>query len=142
MTRGFRHGNLTKDELVQRLRTVLLDENSINRDMSVPCLLGLAIHYGLVTENEITETIPRVETTISCYMKSIIPSTTLPEIEHAIDQYVMTTSRMYNRGTYIANFVTMYLYGERMSLSLSQDLLPISINGFGMLGRELVRYYY
>jgi len=140
MTRGFRHGNLTKDELVQRLRTVLLDEISINRDMSVPCLLGLAIHYGLVTELEITETIPRVETTISCYMKSIIPSTTLPEIEHAIDQYVMTTSRMYNRGTYIANFVAMYLYGERLSLSLSQDLLPISINGFGMLGRELVRY--
>jgi len=141
MTRGFRKGKLTKDELAQRLRDSLENESSIiASEMSVPSLLGLAIYYNLVSEHEISETVPRMETTISCYMRSILSVSTVPNIECTIDQYAMITSRMYNRGTYISNFVAMYLYGERIPPSSFPDLLPVDINGLGCIGRDAIRY--
>ena len=80
---------------------------------SVTVLLGHAIHYNVVTPNEVKETVPRDESTIPCYL--------LPRIQHMppgfgerLELYVMTTSRLYRRGGVIANFLAMNLYGKRV----------------------------
>ena len=155
MPRGQRQGNITKENLVNRLRGKL-SEDGIEKEKlpttraSLPCLLGHAIFYGLVSEHEISETVPRMETTIACYLRSILsppresdfrsssPSP-LSEID-LIDNYVKIASRMYTRGTYIANFVAMYLYGERMPPSREPELVPVDAMDLGFLGREMVRY--
>ena len=81
-----------------------------------------------------------MDTTITCYLRSILPTHSLPSIGNMIDDYVMIASRLYTRGTYLANFVAMYLIGQRMPPSCDPDLLPIDESGFGFFGRETVRY--
>jgi len=138
MTRGRREDQLTKAQLLQLLVERFPTFNP-PQNVSSSTLVGHAIHYGLLTLEQIRETVPRVETTIACYLKSVLP--TLPGIADKFEAYTTTASRLYNRGSYILNLVTMKLYGDRMPIGTGPDLLPTSIEeGFGRLGREVVRY--
>lgn len=135
MPRGQRQGQLTREHLLKRLAS---DPSRPlpPRDASSATLVGHAIHYGLLTADEIRESVPRVETTIACYLRTILPS----DLHNAVETYAIVASRCYNRGTYLLNLVAMHLYGNRMPLATQSELLPILSDEFGRLGREEVRY--
>ena len=74
MTRGVRFGFVTKQQLVQRLRSCprVPTDFAINPDAPVVQLLGHCKHYGLVSDLELRETTPFSETTIPCYLHTLI----------------------------------------------------------------------
>jgi len=73
MPRGQRQGHLTREHLLKRLASDP-SRPPPPRDASSATLVGHAIHYGLLTADEIRESVPRVETTIACYLRTILPS--------------------------------------------------------------------
>jgi len=117
MTRGCRNGLLTKAQLLDRLdrcgacRALTAAER---RDGSLREILGHAVYYGLVTEKEYQETVPRDETTIPCYLRPLLEDKVSPETAELIDRYVIAASKMYHRGSLVANYVAMRLYGHRV----------------------------
>ena len=117
MTRGCRNGLLTKAQLFDRLdrcgacRALTVAER---RDKSLREILGHALYYNLVTEKEYRETVPRDETTIPCYLRPLLDGKAPPETAEIFDQYVITASKMYHRGSLVANYVAMRLYGSRV----------------------------
>ena len=73
MTRGQRINTVTKTELVNRLTTANnVPRFNISEDVSLLRLLGHAMYYGLVTDDEVTETVPRNETTLPCYLFTVL----------------------------------------------------------------------
>ena len=77
MTRGVRPGTLTKATLAERLRLYCsrrpdLAAFRVQDDAPLPQLLGHAFYYDLVTTAEYSESVPRDEITLPCYMWSFI----------------------------------------------------------------------
>lgn len=111
MTRGCRSGFVTKTELVRRLDEHLPEGISKGlRESGVPVLLGHASYYGIVSEHEEEETVPRTETTLPCYLHTHVTDERLRNI---IDEYVVAASKLYRRGGTIANLIAMELCGPR-----------------------------
>ena len=124
MTRGCRNGLLTKAQLLDRLdrcgacRALTAAER---RDGSLREILGHAVYYGLVTEKEYQETVPRDETTIPCYLRSLLDDKVSPETMELIDRYVIAASKMYHRGSLVANYVAMRLFGTRVKDDVQRE---------------------
>lgn len=116
MTRGQRVGELTRSELTARIEQAIPSAwsalpNSIQKKKSLSALLGHAIHYGLVSEREIKETTPRIESTLPCYLYTYVVDESLRQ---KIQQYVVTASKLYRRGSLILNLVAQSTCGPRL----------------------------
>ena len=113
MTRGMRQGTLTKAVLVDRLLASgqISRETKFASDASVQQLLGHATHYKIVSKLEIEETTPVSETTMPCYLYSLISD---DEDRERIDKYVVTSSRAFERGSKILNVVAQRMIGSRL----------------------------
>ena len=110
MTRGQRQGALTTSELTARLRQAF-PHVVVPASASLCVLLGHAIHYKLLTEDEIDESTPRVESTLPCYLH---PYVTEPARRTKLRQYAVTSSKLFRRGSLILNRVAMAVCGERL----------------------------
>ena len=112
MTRGKRAHTVTKAELVDRLATAAnVPRFDISNDVSLLQLLGHAIHYGLVTKEEVAETVPRNETTLPCYLFTVILDKNDRE---RLDEYVDVSSEAFRRGTLILNRIAQRMCGPRL----------------------------
>ena len=117
MTRGCRAGFLTRAALIERLRS-----SNKCRDLggdevlevSHQQLLGHCFFYELVTEQEYLETVEREETTIPCYLRPLLAEAAPVGFSEAIERYVIVASKMYRRGSLLANYVAMRFYGGRL----------------------------
>jgi hypothetical protein len=96
------------------------------------------VHYGLISDREINETVPRKETTIACYLRPCVELMP-PGFADALEAYVQAASRLYRRGSIIANLIAMSVVVASPPSSSSQqrdgeeeEMLP----RFG-LGEEL-----
>ncbi len=110
MTRGQRIGSLTKAELVERLAKHLPGCNATDK-CSLTVLLGHAIYYNLLSDMEREETIPRVESTIPCYLHTHVQD---PPVRDKIDSYVLAASKLFRRGTLILNRAALWIMGEHV----------------------------
>ena len=108
MTRGCRSGFVTKSELSDRLHK----QSGIRLDAaktSVSVLLGHAKFHRLVTEEEFLETVPRVDTTLACYLRTQVQE---PRVVEKLNQYAEDYSRLYRRGAVISNLLAMEVAGS------------------------------
>jgi len=118
MTRGCREGIVTKSLLLDRLdscsdcRTLTPAER---RNWGLRQVLGHALYYNLVTDREYRETVPRDETTIPCYLRPLLDGKVSSESAELFDRYVVAASKMFHRGSLIANYVAMRVYGPRVT---------------------------
>lgn len=112
MTRGQRSGSVTKAELHGRLARLAPPGVLPPSEAPLAVLLGHAIFYRLVSDDEVRETVPRTERTIPCYLQPLLDKLPrgLPEL---LERYVLATSRLFLRGTCIANFIAQRLCGSR-----------------------------
>lgn len=121
MGRGCRDGLVTKAALRECL-SPLVDSTGAAvlppASASVTVLLGHAIHYKVVTPKQVSETVPRNESTIPCYLR--------PRLQHmppgfgdSLERYVKIASRLYHRGAVIANWLAMDLCGARVPVPVS-----------------------
>ena len=117
MTKGRRNGFVTKAVLAERLE----ESTGIAFDpeqSSARALLGYAIFHGAVTPMEQEETVERVESTIPCYLHTHV--TDGPRRD-AIEKYVVASSRLYRRGSIIANLASMAIAGPRLADASDPD---------------------
>jgi hypothetical protein len=112
MVRGQRIDQLTKRELLQRLRDTEIEGSEFLREdkSSLLQLLGHCAFYGLVDEEEYNETLPTVESTQPCYLYTYIED---PYHRDQIDKYVIIFSELFRRGSYIFNMAAMDACGSR-----------------------------
>ena len=114
MTRGVKTGSLTASDLKKRLGIGDKDENGnlyTKKD-----LLVKAIKAGKVSESEVDLSTPTRNSVIKCYLHSIVDSSTKGlEYRNAIEQYVLTASQLYTRGSIIANLVVDKILGNIQS---------------------------
>jgi hypothetical protein len=110
MTRGQRQGALTTAELTARLRREF-PHVVVPAAASLCVLLGHAIHYKLLTDDEIDESTPRVESTLPCYLHTYVAE---PVRRTKLRQYAITSSKLFRRGSLILNRVAMAVCGERL----------------------------
>jgi len=112
MVRGLRAYTVTKSELVSRL---VAAENvprfEISEEAPLPWLLGYAIYYGLLSREEIAETVPREETTLPCYLATVIPE---KHDQKQLDRYIIASSDAFRRGTFILNRIAQKVCGPRL----------------------------
>ena len=112
MTRGQRAYTVTKAELINRLTTANnVPRFEISEDVSLLRLLGHAMYYGIVTDDEVAETVPRNETTLPCYLFTVLLDKNDRE---RIDKYVDASSEAFRRGTLILNRVAQQMCGPRL----------------------------
>ena len=113
MTRGQRQGCILKSELTHRLSVVASAQNLAPPPSSTGLtqLLGHAIHHNVVTAVEVSETRPRSERTIPCHLNTYIRDEGLLA---ALDRYVVTASKLYRRGSIIANVLAVRACGSRL----------------------------
>jgi hypothetical protein len=109
--RGRRIGQLTTAELAARLRAHADADEAYLKTLNLTKLLGHAICHAVIDEHEIQATIPRVETTLPCYLKTYI---TDQKHVSAIERYVIAASKLYHRGSIILNLVAQRICGERL----------------------------
>lgn len=114
MTRGQRDGTVTKAVLLERLKHVASQGAVVPpHSTSISEILGHCIFYDLVNKKERSETIPRIERTLACYLQ--------PRLQHLpagmperLESYVLIASELFYRGTLIANLLAQALCGERL----------------------------
>lgn len=118
MTRGCRDGVVTKDKLADRLR-MAQPSRAVPppRTTSLPTLLGHAMYYGLVSDRERAETLPREITTVPSYLYTHLTDDPMRE---AVGRYVTCHSVMYRRGTVIANLVAQDVCGAALPPPLAE----------------------
>ena len=68
-----------------------------------------------MTEREYRETVPRDETTIPCYLRPLLENKVSSASAELFDRYAVVASKMFHRGSLIANYVAMRLYGTRVT---------------------------
>lgn len=115
MTRGCRTGKVKKEELRDRLAPSAARNGGVLPPASAPLpeLLGHALHYGLLSEREVEETVPRVEKTIPCYLLSRLGAAP-PAFLDSLERYVVVASELYRRQGLIANLIAQKLCGGRV----------------------------
>ena len=135
MTRGQRHGQLTRATLVERLQHSPECRELTAAETQAPLLklLGHAKHYGVVNQHEEKQTVPRVETTIPCYLRPLLANAHASTEEarvwgDVIDRYVVTASKLYHRGSALANYIAMHLYGPRETDEAARTSRPFVLD--------------
>lgn len=111
MTRGQRRGALTTSELKTRLLDAF-PQVKIPASTGISVLLGHAIYYKLLTDDEIDETTPRYESTLPCYLHTYVEQ---PERRAKLRDYAVVASKLFRRGSLILNRVAMAVCGPRLA---------------------------
>jgi hypothetical protein len=112
MVRGVREGVIT----VAALKTLLKLKK--NDKTKLPELLLKAYKEEKITEEVFKNSLPTIESTIKCYLYSIISD---QDIRAHIEQYVLMASELYSRGSFIANLIAINRLGN--ILDLQDDIL-------------------
>lgn len=113
MTRGVRKGKVTISILKERIGW---DEKKLKEfiglgEKEVPKLIDLlriAHSKNLITPEELDLSIPTSTSAIKCYLYSIVSDET---IRQKIEQYVIASSKLYVRGSFIANLLAIDAFG-------------------------------
>lgn len=103
MTRGVSKGKVTCKELKEKLG---LPNNS--KLLLVP-LLQQALERTLITQEQFEASLPTTVSTIKCYLYSIVKD---PDDRNKLEEYVAIASKLYIRGSYIANLHAYNKYGD------------------------------
>ncbi len=111
MVRGVRQGVLTTTELKNRLNLIKEDKTKYTD------LLLKALELKKITKEEFNNNLPTKETTLKCYLYSIIKD---QNTRNKIENYVLTASELYSRGTFIANLIAFNYLGD----ILEQEIVP------------------
>ena len=110
MGRGQRCGALTKSILVERIKK-RFPNAEIKENTSLVQLLGHAIYHQLVSDHEAEESTPRNKiTTIPCYLFTYVRDAT---VRSQIEKYVVTTSKLFRRGSILLNLIAQQRCGLR-----------------------------
>lgn len=117
MTRGCRDGLVTKEELQRRLVAAAPHDTVVPPATApLPVLLGHAAQHGLVTAKEFTETVPRTERTIPCYLRPRLEG--MPAgFDDVLEAYVTVASALFRRGTLLMNLAAQRALGARAAPS-------------------------
>lgn len=102
--KGLRDGELSKPELVERLSSRFQHAKKYFTEASKAALVGMAIHHGLLNQQQCVMSIPYEETTVPAYLRSRIPD---DKLRASMDAYVTAWSRLFVRGSWLANRVIM-----------------------------------
>ena len=110
MPRGQRKGELKKQEIIDRL--VNKDPSTqIPKSWNVTRLIEEAKRHGLLTDQEISETLPRDTKTLPCYLFTYIQDA---ERRTKLRDYAIMTSKLFRRGSLILNLIAMETCGSRL----------------------------
>jgi len=110
--KGKRAYFLTKSDLCQKLNdSPIVPDVTISEEAGLCTLLGHAMYYNLLSTEEIAETVPRVETTMSCYLWTLIDD---PQDRVTCEQFANFSSEAHRRGTIILNLLAMKKCGPRL----------------------------
>jgi hypothetical protein len=96
MTRGVKTGAVTRATLIERLKLDPKDKSNLLD------LLKQANAKGLITQDELSLSLPTTNTVVKCYLNSVVEDKKQRE---QINNYVLCASQLYVRGSYIANLV-------------------------------------
>lgn len=102
MTRGVKQGIITSKALLSLLA---LDKNTKAKKLD---LLDLALEKDLIDIETYEQSVPRRESCIKCYLKSVIGNDV---VFQRCQDYVEMASLLYTRGSIIANFVALSMAG-------------------------------
>ena len=104
MTRGVRAGILTCTDLRNRLNLNIKTDKTKLEDLLKQCK-----DQNLITEDEFKRSIPLSDSTIKCYLYSVVT-----DLNHRdkIEQCVQQTSLLFTRGSFIANFIALEIFGD------------------------------
>ena len=103
MTRGIRTGGVTKVELSRRLGL------SATNKLKLIDLLRLAVANNKITPDELRISTPTEESTIKCYLYSIVND---KNVREKLENYVVAASQLYTRGSLITNIIAEDIYGS------------------------------
>lgn len=103
MVEGTKVNQVVVKELKKRLN---IDDKS---NLKLLELLDLAYQANKITDLELEASLPTTETTIKCYLYSIIEDPLWREI---IDKYVLISSKHFTRGSLIANLICVSELGD------------------------------
>jgi len=92
-------------------------------------LLIEALAKKLLTKEEFDLTVPKQESVIKCYLYSMI---TDKEYREKIEKYVLASSQLYTRGSYIANLIALKILGP---VEQQQDVIPRYTHNLGLTQR-------
>lgn len=107
MTRGVAEGGLTIADLVERLK---LTQEECNKLKKID-LVRLAHEKHLFRdESELLLSLPTKETTLKCYLHSVVHNG-LSKVREKLETYVQMYSKLYVRGSIIANQIAIDVYG-------------------------------
>lgn len=115
MTRGVKAGAVTRATLLERLK--LDSKNKFN----LLDLLKQANAKGLITQDELSLSLPTTNSDVKCYLNSVIEDKKQRE---QINKYVLAASQLYVRGSYIANLVVEKKMGMIMANKTVQKYQP------------------
>lgn len=115
MTRGQREGQLTKDDLINRLSSIAANAarlqdheglvgTALRRLYKRDQLFGHALFHGLLSDKEVRESCPTTTHTIPCYLYTHV---WCPRLRDQIDKYVIAWSQLYKRGSDIVNVIAL-----------------------------------
>lgn len=103
MTRGVPKGQLTKNDLCERLG---LQKNDPRSKLD---LLRLASERKVISPKELDLSLPTNFSVIKCYLYSFLQS---EECRQSLEDYVQIASQLYTRGSFIANLIASELFGN------------------------------
>ena len=107
MTRGVAEGGLTNADLIERLK---LTQEECKKLKKID-LVRLAHEKQLFRdENEFLMTLPTKETTLKCYLHSVVHEG-LSKVREKLETYVQMYSKLYVRGSIIANQIAIDVFG-------------------------------
>lgn len=103
MTRGVTKGKVTVKELKEKLG---FPEKSQHRLLP---LLKEALEKNLISQQQFEASLPTTTSTIKCYLYSMITDV---DTRQKIEEYVQIASKLYIRGSYIANLHALNCFGQ------------------------------
>ena len=107
MTRGTRIGEVTREQLIERLGLAISDDERVkllDKQSNKQRLLEYAAYLGIVTDAEVQASRATSATTLPSYLYSHVKDATL---RSTIDDYVVASSRLQTRGSRLANYIAM-----------------------------------
>lgn len=127
MTRGVRSGYVTCESLRERLQRHASSPAHVAylKNATLSVLAGHALHYKLLSDLEVAETTPKTESTIPCYLWSVVGHLSERQLR-VIDDYVMEASRLFRRGSLILNLMAMDVLGDSIARDAPRERFDAS----------------
>jgi hypothetical protein len=125
MTRGVIKGKVTTSILKERLGL------NPSCKTKLPELQRLASEKNLITPEEFKLSAPTSVSTIKCYLHSVIKG---PLLRDSLEKYAIMASKLYTRGTFIANIIATEKLGtiveHKTTPKWNVTTLPVNVHDF------------